>query len=500
MLLGGGVDDTPLLWLDATLEAINTTHVNVSIYNPYTFELDVLGWNSIFEDQHEASSFSVKHDVSGRSVELTEGPGYTNSMYLSPDPVHFHRIGPQSPWIGIFDLTQLFDVKTQDTYDVSLLIITQAVIVKSGTTLNVALAAVNHDESLFPTVIIEAKAVPMFLTQSAELQKRGNVPAFSVSGDFTCGTSLNAAKAGAQQLAQNAAANLNSDIWIEYNNGPQTVWNSVNSVFNAIAGFLSGTAVGSTSYSEACDKLNNNPLCGDPSQRRGGFYQKNAQGGDTLTFCNAYFDLSVGPSCAASSLPGPSNPRPNDQSNAYLHELTHIPSLGGGSIQDGSKTLRIYTWKWSTWLASKRQGPRWDDKTVGQIDDVRLKIPEEVASNYQWYAVEANAMNPTSCPPNSPDHTELRKLLVVPGSVPSYLPASGPAPDLSLVNVINVPGDAAPTVTEADMTLPDDSDPDDSEGDVTDDTDANEPASPSSTTAAPSGSPGPNLGTGTINF
>ena len=104
------------LTLCAELSQVNSTSVNLTIFNDAARDLSLLKWNSLFDTMAEYHSFSVR---APNGIAPPSGRSKIRYIYARMVQNHILTLPAQSSWSGTQDLTDLFDVPKADKYNVS---------------------------------------------------------------------------------------------------------------------------------------------------------------------------------------------------------------------------------------------------------------------------------------------------------------------------------------------------------------------------------------------
>lgn len=112
----------PALSLASVLHPVNATHVECSITNTYPQQISILIWNNLFQkNQHAAyASFELTRTLPDGSIQqLSRGPTMGQYRFAEMVPSHFVNISAGGFYTDVFDLTKLFDVFEEATYNVT---------------------------------------------------------------------------------------------------------------------------------------------------------------------------------------------------------------------------------------------------------------------------------------------------------------------------------------------------------------------------------------------
>lgn len=212
--------------IHATLSQINATHCTVDLANKYDSPFDFLKWNSLFDNQTESSSFTLRSSSTKENVSI--GSTMLRKIYAEVHPDHVLTIAAHSSCSGVFDLTRLFDIPQDGDYDVSL-----------GSTLTTL--SLTKNVRAPSQVKVEAPIVVMKLAKSSSTLR----PRFDLSDNariHTCDAAqqwvIQQTVAQAANLAMNAKKAVplpnpvvgywpNQDLYKQYfnDNSQQTVFN-----------------------------------------------------------------------------------------------------------------------------------------------------------------------------------------------------------------------------------------------------------------------------------
>lgn len=340
MLLAGTCIASSLS-LDATLTAVDTRNVQVSITNTYPQDISILTWNSHFDPDSAHGSFQVASD-SGQ--DLFRGPSMIQFQYLGPLESQFTTITAGATYNDTFDITELFSVFQEGIYTVIFDLSTPAVLLVAPTTLSDELQSPGFNVQNLPILSITSDPITMQLDTSSTtpnsvaMKKRGAGDCSMTSSPSDPGYPVGKARTGVWSLASTAQASTDNDLWTLYFNAPRQQ-SLVSTVLQGIQSY--GKKSNYYGITETCDPTGADDLCKSHSNTVA-YNSINPSNGQTthITFCPPFYKVPFSLAC---DFPSINNAQMIDQPGVYFHELVHAPQLNGGlaNLNDGNS---CYSW------------------------------------------------------------------------------------------------------------------------------------------------------------
>ncbi|KAI9816704.1 MAG: hypothetical protein M1832_004992 [Thelocarpon impressellum] len=106
--------------MDGTLEAVNATHVTLSLVNKGASDINLLAWSNALDSSTAFQSFELEGRLAnGTLVYPDAGPSMVLKEYPAPGQEQFVTIPVGQAFTGTYDLTTLFAVPESGAYNVS---------------------------------------------------------------------------------------------------------------------------------------------------------------------------------------------------------------------------------------------------------------------------------------------------------------------------------------------------------------------------------------------
>ena len=197
------------LFLTADLQPINSTHVNISIPNDYSQQISILKWNNHFQNSQYAAhgSFQLTRSLWNGSIQ-TIRPGFHMSRFrhLDPEPGHYFNLTAGATYIKSFDVTQLFNIPVDGTYNLTLDFTRPATLVPDGVELSEILnMSKSFENSSLPlrTARIKSDTVSIDLQVSSpvHISRKRDTQSTCIS-QFQSASSIFKARGHARSLAK----------------------------------------------------------------------------------------------------------------------------------------------------------------------------------------------------------------------------------------------------------------------------------------------------------
>ena len=197
------------LSLKATLQAVNTTHVNVSIVNAYAQQISILSWNTHFQRGQYAAhgSFDVRYPNTSNGIQsMQRGPNMAQFLFDEADASHFYNITAGATYTDLFDLTDVFSIPIAGEYTVVMDFVTRAILHKEGMDLDTEIQAAGNNLEDFNSLSIKSDPIIMKLDASPSLSQMQKRQMTIGSCDSNVGVlpQVTAARASARDLAKRA--------------------------------------------------------------------------------------------------------------------------------------------------------------------------------------------------------------------------------------------------------------------------------------------------------
>ncbi|KAI9718545.1 MAG: hypothetical protein M1812_003996 [Candelaria pacifica] len=207
------------------------------------------------------------------------------------------------------------------------------------------------------------------------------------------------ARIGTNKLAQIAGQSIDTEIWTQYYNGHQAIWDAINRGYANIEAYKgeyrnfgvfercpspTDTLLVTPKYGQS----NQVPWC--PPDRATFLVQHRGSSDSILGFCDLFFDLPELRECDSPSLV---NNNMVDMTGVFLRGLGKAPNIGNAQILNGQPTNDYcYGWPCVTNAARFRPDFRWDMSSPATgASTFNYGIPENILDTFEQYAYAVRA-------------------------------------------------------------------------------------------------------------